>query len=838
LVGPDPPDPTNPGERSRWNRRLTWRLRLIVVGCAFLFGLVGSKTSGGIQVGWALQYALLAAVSIVASFWLPILLTNLFMAGIWLALSWGAPHWHTPTIVSRIVKWLNRQIGHIEAGATWVAVAVVITHRLWFQLGGLAAVILLGIPLINGLARLDTFGGKEARRNRAALLEERRSVIYLSTVLGMALLALRAPSQIAPLFPLFLTVVPGLSLRYVRFRTEKSRRGREPVPRKPIQDLRDVTVARRTGWVAPAVILVVLTLTVAWAARQRQRERRETFAAQDGPPLPKNACIAEQGGPVVPTLAVFLIADTQIHALAGYRFPGQMEIANALVPVCRRPVELDMLSTAAVLRTATVYGEVQHDRAGRGLAPALWAHLGDFADLSCLKEMTRMTSLLARFSTNARLLAGIAPGNHDSAFQGNFNWSPYWSTACDQRLDKQNSDRALGEVMARLLWPKADSEIVSGRFPDSLFQKAVAARYTISRLGTVPTSAKSERGVLGIFIDTSDRRARDFGVAGSFGSFSKEQREQIVAQVRDLRADASPVDPWSDPWFVIFDHIPYRELAHPSQIQLAELVATLDAPPPTCAAGGPECKDSRVIGLVSAHTHVAGSHRHCLAERLVREIIVGSVIDPPEQAALMEIGLDAAGRASIRLATMPTVARPGLACSTAHAISAADCKTTLARLGQSPACSDLLVNTDTSEQPGRSCGVLDADPAKLWDEIEGIIEHGGPDDPDELKAIDTRRAQTLLRCICRPEVGSQSAGCESAIADPLTNEAYAPIIETIAHDPNRQEELACLGWAAAALQAHKANGMTISDALRCAFDDTALPPAQVTVASADRVACP
>ena len=47
----------------------------------------------------------------------------------------------------------------------------------------------------------------------------------------------------------------------------------------------------------------------------------------------------------------------------------------------------------------------------------------------------------------------------------------------------------------------------------------------------------------------------------------------------------------------------------------------------------------------------------------------------------------------------------------------------------------------------------------------------------------------------------------------------------------------CLAWAAADLQQHKAAGMTMADALRCAFDDPTLPAAQVTVASREDVPC-
>jgi len=53
----------------------------------------------------------------------------------------------------------------------------------------------------------------------------------------------------------------------------------------------------------------------------------------------------------------------------------------------------------------------------------------------------------------------------------------------------------------------------------------------------------------------------------------------------------------------------------------------------------------------------------------------------------------------------------------------------------------------------------------------------------------------------------------------------------------RQIELACVSWAAAAVQAHKASGMTMREALRCAFDDETLPAAQETVATLEERPC-
>ena len=45
-----------------------------------------------------------------------------------------------------------------------------------------------------------------------------------------------------------------------------------------------------------------------------------------------------------------------------------------------------------------------------------------------------------------------------------------------------------------------------------------------------------------------------------------------------------------------------------------------------------------------------------------------------------------------------------------------------------------------------------------------------------------------------------------------------------------ERELACLAWAASAVQAHKAGGMEMTDALRCAFDDGTITAAKDYVA--------
>ena len=72
---------------------------------------------------------------------------------------------------------------------------------------------------------------------------------------------------------------------------------------------------------------------------------------------------------------------------------------------------------------------------------------------------------------------------------------------------------------------------------------------------------------------------------------------------------------------------------------------------------------------------------------------------------------------------------------------------------------------------------------------------------------------------------------------PFDNEAYEVEILARASSPEGPEELACLGWAASAVQAHKAAGMQMADALRCAFDDSTMQAAQESVAALEDVSC-
>jgi len=184
VDGPDPVRPAAHEGSSIGQTLLAWPIRLLAVGGATAIAWIWSGTPAGVQLGWALQYSLLTAVAVVSSFWFWILLLNVGTALLWVVLSWRPPT-PPPTSASGprwgfldVVTWVNRQIGHIEVLAAWMAVAFVLSPCLTKQVALLAGVDLLGGPIINGIAASRFFGGAAARESRAALLMERRSLRY------------------------------------------------------------------------------------------------------------------------------------------------------------------------------------------------------------------------------------------------------------------------------------------------------------------------------------------------------------------------------------------------------------------------------------------------------------------------------------------------------------------------------------------------------------------------------------------------------------------------------------------------------------------------------------
>lgn len=855
----DGPDAS--AEGSFWDTLLNWPARWLLVLGLTLVGLIWARFPLGVQLGWALNYGLLAGVSIVASVWVWLMVANLVLAGLWLLASWRKPlsvaaarssDARRPTWdISDSITWLNRQVGHIEALAVWTALAFVNAHELTWQLLGFSALLLLAEPCLNGLTRWELKRQGQPAAPHAAVMIARRKWIYAATFLGFFWLSALAWRQTLTLVPLFLTVLPGIVLRLVRASLRKRQTGNNEAHQQTRLALAERQ--RRAAPVGDALfgpgLALVMTAALCVGSFLEQQQLRSRAAAKTHLSV-GNTCIPDTAGPTTPTLAVMILADSQVHTLGGARFPGQLELADTLVPVALRPVELDMLSSAATTRFAEVYRKRKEQREQQRLAPPLWAHLGDFADLGCADEMNRALRVLERGFGVGPLLAGLAPGNHDSNFTGDFAWSPFWDSACDPgageaaspgRLDKPRADRWLARLLpgaastagARASGaPISESRAIAGFTVHWPFYQEALARITVTHLGLLPEAeGAGPRGVVAVFLDSSDRRENDYGIPGEFGAFSAKQAQEVQASIHHLQSLEPDRAPWNDPWFVLFMHHPYDELTGPSRENFDDLVKALNSDGSRASA--------RVLALISAHTHAAASAWHDVGSHRLREVVVGSVIDPPQQAAWLEIGLDARGQAALRVSTLPTVARAGRMCASDDSVHAGVCRRAMAQLAGAPECRALLADgtADTS------CEKLERT-LSLSQRLDALTVTASVDDPARIRADQDKRASALLQCITRPsgQACPQHPVDPTLLEDPLANEAYAKVIEALAADDcqaspaesSRQQELTCLAWAASAMQAHKANGMTMASAIRCAFDDPSLPAAQVSVATEER----
>jgi hypothetical protein len=248
-----------------------------------------------------------------------------------------------------------------------------------------------------------------------------------------------------------------------------------------------------------------------------------------------------------------------------------------------------------------------------------------------------------------------------------------------------------------------------------------------------------------------------------------------------------------------------------------------------------------------------------VAQRVVREIVVGSTIDSAQQGALLEIGTDEKGLAAIRLKTVQTVARSGFTCGPKPAvITADDCQRIVARLKCDSRCEPLF---DEGQKAARDCTELEQ-PTGFGDAVRDLIGSSSPVEPKAIKKAQRERAGRLLNCICRSSDGGTSEGSRStnrcagpdtdapgiAVAgqcaplgdeDPLDDDVFTTRFaqRLSSGGEDARKELACLSWAASAQQQHKARGMTFASALRCAFDDQTIPAEQESVATLDRQPC-
>jgi hypothetical protein len=118
------------------------------------------------------------------------------------------------------------------------------------------------------------------------------------------------------------------------------------------------------------------------------------------------------------------------------------------------------------------------------------------------------------------------------------------------------------------------------------------------------------------------------------------------------------------------------------------------------------------------------------------------------------------------------------------------------------------------------------------DRLKMAVETTAAPDEEEIVADQKHRARSLFACLA----SQPDCGVAEDLAS-LDDEAYTNFLKRVAATPEGEKALACLAWAASDMQAHKATGTQISDALRCAFADPSMPGPAEYVASLEAFPC-
>ncbi|HZS42068.1 MAG TPA: metallophosphoesterase, partial [Polyangia bacterium] len=657
----------------------------------------------GHELGFVLSYVALSGVSILASYWWLVLSGSIVILSSWTVLSYWPParSQHRRWILRQVVVFLNRQAEHFESLLAPITMFIIVPSpvRLPIQLGLVASVVLMGPLLVNLAAfvlqgvlaqpgsfpiRLkDLLEGNRCRRAiaYAQLLWMRRPILYFATLGSLAVIVSRAWDQLRAIVPLVFIIAGAIAWRFLIWL--HWRRSRSDHARSRFR-VRAAVWARRLDGLVLA-LAAVIALVVPFRALRGQLRNHDSTDRQ----VNWSDCQTTQTGSA--DVAVFLVADTQLHELGGEPSAVQLPMLDALVPVAARPIEQDLLSESTLRHFGAIFTALKKQR-----SDLQWAHLGDFGDAGCIGELARFGEAMADFGSERTLLA-LVPGNHDSAFEGNFSWHPDWDRVCKHNglAHKADSDRKLIEISASRLAANAQR-------PTAGF----ASLPTVSRLGTLKNP---DTPVLGVFVDTADYSGATLGAAGVQGGVS-------AAQARWIRGVLSAQPKAA---IVLFLHHPYDSIAPSGQDELERVVT----------------EHGNLLAVVSAHTHLASLRTESTR---VPELVIGSTTDPPQEAALLELTRARTGEpVQVHLRTIPSVARldPELTCgvATPGQVTADDCEQAFKRL------------------PENDCRALFHDPT-----LTQLTRKTRADDPSWVQDNRRDRGRQLLACLCGQEPGCRS----------------------------------------------------------------------------------
>ena len=205
------------------------------------------------------------------------------------------------------------------------------------------------------------------------------------------------------------------------------------------------------------------------------------------------------------------------------------------------------------------------------------------------------------------------------------------------------------------------------------------------------------------------------------------------------RQAAKGKTPYDEPLYLVFGHHPFDETTGDGDRDVYATSSRGWTAPPirprassaTMGRGrdGPR-PAPRVLALVSAHTHAAKAAHHCVRKRrYLRELVVGSTINPPQEAALLTVGPDPDGQASVRLQTLPAVGREEA--EDEAMVPAASCRALVGELQAAPDCRPLFKTDDALL--GSDCQQLERR-LTLRDRLTALARSRGPITPHGIEA--------------------------------------------------------------------------------------------------------
>lgn len=745
----DPPPPADtPAKRPR-PQRLTvmakrafarapaiWR-SAAVLGAAGV-GLMTSYLHHAHELLYVLQFIALVLVSVFCGLWPLIAFVEIGLAVAWLLVIRRGK----PTVPSRVIVELNRWLGHSEAFGPYLVLAM-----LWHAPAALRFA-LVAVLLVWGRSALDWLVSRWYLRKHGTaptalwIGKARRLPMYAATVIGTILLASLDFSQWRALAPTSVAVLMGMGLRlWATWSRPQHQHGLTGRQWSQIMDI-----------VAVAMVLALVFLGAYSLCKPPQNvERAPRITAASCAQVPATA----------PLVALYLVGDTQFHELRGDRSAAFLPMVDAVVPVAVRPVALDLLSGVTLDQFAHMF-ELYHEQ--NPTTELSWASLGDLADIGCSTEMERYHNYFSQFDLPEQgkprhRLAGIASGNHDNTFVGNFVWHPDWQPACEvpdgkgatfgYRLDKLAADALMKQLAQKFGVPglQLPQNIVRGV---AATVEGRAAQPMASPIGFLPDAKGNKRPIYAVFLDTGDSALAQYGVAGVQAHVSRAQ----VAAVREMVPDNALV--------VVLLHHPLAQMGMASVGRVSQLLRDWR---------------SRLIVVVSAHTHVSAWHPASpIGDLEVPEFTIGSTTDPTQEAAILEIR-GTAEKPTAHIATVPAVARTGMDCRSLTDVDAFSCTQVLAK--------NLEVCALPSDDNWRH----------------------GVHTPEAMTEHQRNIAKTLHECLGMP-----------AQAEPMDPEMYTLAAR---QNPKLRERMICFSWAASILQSHKADGWRYIDGLRAVQERTA-----------------